>query len=398
MTSGPNPNFTIKKTVEEMKMEMSFGESKRKQVEFSADITNEYINAKRYLKNINSEANLNIDDIKLALSELKMDTSKNNYLLPKKTKEKLVSDLDKTYIDPGLLLKYKKIVEDKEKRDEAIEFNITLDQILNKLKKDIANRKIQDAYSVKTRLKELGTMLDYIDAFNDRTELEDELSLVKDNTEVDLMVSEKEKLMEKLKVVRATLKESCSKLAVLKRDLTKHTELLAEIKRLLPEISDHKKTLNIYKIYVEVTHQKNLPKKLISNVIKSVTDDANILIYDCTGLICEIQENDKWEVVVKKGSMVLGPEHCSGYERFIINTSLKISFDKYKQLASIKLFMIDETIDCVSESNLEQIDTLLECLQKHYGKVLLISHNEDLKKKINSRIELLVENKISHVI
>ena len=96
--------------------------------------------------------------------------------------------------------------------------------------------------------------------------------------------------------------------------------------------------------------------------------------------------------------MTLGPEHCSGYERFILNTALKISFDKYKQLSSIKLFMIDETIDCVSESNFDQIDVLLDYLNRHYTKVILISHNEDLKKKVNNRIEILLENGSSSIV
>jgi DNA repair exonuclease SbcCD ATPase subunit/DNA repair exonuclease SbcCD nuclease subunit len=398
ITSGKDPKFNIKKTVSEMMLEIEIENGKRKQLDFDADITNEYITAKRYLANIASDSSLNLEDVKTKLIGLKFDKKCDVYLLPKKDRDGIITELTKKYIDPSLLLKYKKVVEDKETRDKSIKFNIEIDQKINLLKKDIANRKIQDAYSVKSRLKAIGRLLDFVEAYNDKIDLEAEIVLIKDNSTVNELLKTKNELNNDVTKKRTQLKEFEANVAVYRRDLSKSSSLLDAANKLVPEIKEQRSILEIYKLYTEVTHQKNLPKKLISSVIKNITDDANVLIYECTGLLCEIQENDKWEVVVIKGDMVLGPEHCSGYERFIINTSLKISFDKYKQLSSIKLFMIDETIDCVSESNLDQIDTLLECLQKHYEKVILISHNEDLKKKINNRIEILVENKISSLI
>jgi len=81
-----------------------------------------------------------------------------------------------------------------------------------------------------------------------------------------------------------------------------------------------------------------------------------------------------------------------------MNTSFKLAFDKFKQLSSIKLFLIDEVIDCVSEDNFDQIDALFEHLQKHYRKIIVISHNEELKKKINNRIGIQLDGKVSSII
>jgi DNA repair exonuclease SbcCD ATPase subunit len=52
----------------------------------------------------------------------------------------------------------------------------------------------------------------------------------------------------------------------------------------------------------------------------------------------------------------------------------------------------------VSESNLDQIDTLLDCLKTHYKNVIMISHNEDLKKKIDNRIHIKLTKKCSSVV
>jgi exonuclease SbcC len=261
----------------------------------------------------------------------------------------------------------------------------------------ISNRKIQDAYSLKKSLLEISELLDYTDAYYEKQELLKELKIIDDNEQVNDLLHSKNEFSSKLSMLRDNNKSKEIELYKINRDIEIYKTLSKELENLSPILDKQRKKLDLYKVYIDLTHQKNLPKKLISNVIKNITNDANTLIFNTTGLLCEIQENEKWEVVVKKGDLILGPEHCSGYERFIMNSALKISFDKYKQLSSIKLFMIDETIDCVSESNLEQIDTLLDYLKNHYNKVILISHNEDLKKKIDNRICIKIEKNVSFI-
>lgn len=395
LVSSPDPCYNIKHTLEELQNMLLKEESLKKKIEFDADITNEYIKAKKYMKSINTENTLDLKDLADEINMLEWEDSKKSYLLPKDKKDKILSDLTKTYIDPEMLLKCKKIIEDKESRDKIISDNIKIDQNINKLKKMKNERKIQDAYSLKKKLVRLGELLDYIEAYYDKEEALENLKVIQNNLYVNDLLKEKNTCISRLNNLRNLLKSNELELYTCKKDVQKCQELIEKVNNLLPDLKHKRKKLELYKIYMDVTHQKNLPKKLISSVIKNITNDANSLIYNTTGLLCEIQENEKWEVVVKKGDLTLGPEHCSGYERFILNTALKISFDKYKQLSSIKLFMIDETIDCVSESNLDQIDILLEYLQTHYTNVILISHNEDLKKKINNRIEIKIEKKNS---
>lgn len=397
LTSSPDPCYNIKHTIEELQNMLSKEETLKKKIDFDADITNEYIKAKKYMKSINTENTLDLKNLADEINTLTWEEAKKSYLLPKDKKDKILSDLTKTYIDPGMLLKCKRIIEDKESRDKIISDNIKIDQNINKLKKMKNERKIQDAYSLKKKLLKLSELLDYVDAYHDKQEAMEELKILENNLYVNDLLQEKNNITVKLNNLREIVKSKELELYTCKKDVQKCKEFIEQINKLLPDLEDKRKKLELYKIYMDITHQKNLPKKVISSVIKNITNDANSLIYNTTGLLCEIQENEKWEVVVKKGDLILGPEHCSGYERFILNTALKISFDKYKQLSSIKLFMIDETIDCVSESNLDQIDILLEYLQNHYTNVILISHNEDLKKKINNRIEIRIEKKNSMI-
>jgi len=155
------------------------------------------------------------------------------------------------------------------------------------------------------------------------------------------------------------------------------------------------KELELYKIYIDITQQTKIPKTMVTNIINSITHDANILIYNCTGLLCYIQDNYNMEIVIKKDNIVFGPDYCSSYERFIINTALKISFNKHKKLSNINLFIIDEAIDYVFENNIDQIDNLLLHLYKNFCNVLLISNNKILHTRINNNIVIKSTDKCS---
>lgn len=393
----PKPKVPVKESIENIKTSISINEGNRRKIEFDSNITNEYLKAKKYISSISSDTTLDINNIKEVLQDLALDSSKKYYKLPKDSRDKIVLDLSKTYVDPNLILKYRKVVEDKENMEKMVSENIEIDQKINNLKKMMRDKKIQNAHEIKENLLKISDLLEYIDSYKESLEIKEDLKILKENKVVNELVSEKSEILSRIEKLQNFLKNNEIELSLCKRDISTSQNLHSVKESLLPKIKLLSHTLEIFKIYIDLTHQKNLPKFLISKVIKNITLEANELIYNTTGLLCEIQENEKWEIVVRKGKLTLGPEHCSGYERFILNTALKISFDKYKQLSSIKLFMIDETIDCVSESNFDQIDVLLEYLRRHYLKVVLISHNEDLKKKVNNRIEILLENGSSSI-
>lgn len=398
LTLSENNVKKVKKSVEELTEEIAFLEGKRKTVDFNADITNDYIRAKKYINDISSDSTLDINEISGIIKGLVVDKKGKHYILPVEVHKKLLDDFNKKYVDPNLVLKYKKVIQDKESRDLIVSENIKIDQEINTLKRDIKNKKIQDAHQTKKRLNELSSYLEYIDAYNDKLEIDLKLKSLVENKEVGDLIEKKCVLSSKIKNKMNDIRALELEIQEIESKLVRFTKLTKQKAEVLPALEELNHLFSVYKAYIDITHQKNLPKILISNVIKNVVTDANTLIYNTTGLLCDIQQNEKWEIVIKKDDIVLGPEHCSGYERMMLNLALKISFDKYKQLSSTNLFMIDETIDCVSESNLDQIDTLLDCLKTHYKNVIMISHNEDLKKKIDNRIHIKLTKKCSSVV
>lgn len=385
----PRPNVTINKTQEQIEKEITVLESSRKEIVFNTDFTNEYIKAKKYLSKISKDT-LDITSVIQDIKSLKK--IKDGYFMPETVYEKITKDLEKTYIDPNTVMKYKQIIQDKEDQDKSTIHNINVDQEVSNLKKLLHNTKVESQYIIRDKLNKYASMLEYIDYYYELQDIKVQLKSLKENKEISMLLTEKTKLVENLNKITLEFNEQDKMLYNLEQKVKQYDDISKNLDEIVPLNNELIHKSKLYKIYVDITHSKNLPKMMISNIIQSICQEANVLIYNTTGLLCYIEENEKWEIVIKKGDLILGPEHCSGYERFILNTSLKLAFDKYKQLSSIQLFLIDETIDCVSESNFDQIDVVLSYLQKHYKNIILISHNEDLKKKIEHRISIEVSN------
>jgi DNA repair exonuclease SbcCD ATPase subunit/DNA repair exonuclease SbcCD nuclease subunit len=387
----PKPTVKIPESVQYLSDRIQFLNGKIQTVELSSNMTNEYIRAKRYLKSVQVSECFDTTVISKKLNELEYNDDINCYVMSKDVHTEILKDLNKQYVDPSLLLKMKKIVEDKEHRDAIVSQNIEYEQEISALKAKLKQKQIIEAHESKQVLVELSDKLELLDLYEETEELKQKLTVVQNNRDISSLVSQKNDIMSRISAVNKKITEITAKMSVYNNDLRLCRELKTRRDTVIvPQITEKTKELEYTRAYVDITHSKNLPKNLISNVVKGICAEANTMIYNACGLTVDIQDNEKWEVVIRKGDFYIGPSSCSGYERFVLNTALKMSFDKYKQLSSIKLFLVDEVIDCVSEENFDNIDFIFEKLQNHYKKIIVISHNEELKRKINQRININV--------
>jgi DNA repair exonuclease SbcCD ATPase subunit len=156
------------------------------------------------------------------------------------------------------------------------------------------------------------------------------------------------------------------------------------------ELDSFKKTLEVYKIYKELFCNKGIPKMVLSGYIETLENKTNNIIYPLCGFTICINNTDdeKWEICFKKQDMILGSEQLSGYQKFIVDIAIKVSLDFLKYRGHGSIFIVDESADCVSQDNLDNIDTIFDFLRSRYTNVLFVSHNEQLKLKVDSRIEI----------
>lgn len=403
--SDSTANFLKNKKIENLKerdisdieKDIAFYEGRKQKIDFSSDITEEYINAKKIIQSYKKEDNLDLNVIKEIILNMKFHKKEQYYTLDRERREIILKDLDKTYINNEDFVKYQKIIDDKEKRDVIIKENIETQQKLSALRTELKNNKINHTHRMVETVKMYTNCLDMIDLHYETEELKEKVKILNNNNEYNELLKKKNKIAEKISTLNQQILKLNTDLSMITSKINTHEKDLIVKVNLQQKSNELEKKYISYKNYMDITHSKNLPKQLITNIVKNICIEANTMIYNMCGLICEIQENEKWEIIIKKQNIIIGPEHCSGYERFVINTSLKIVFDRFKQLPTIKLFLIDEVIDCVSEDNFDQIDNLLFNLKKHYSNVFLISHNDELKKKVENRINIRVDNNCSFI-
>lgn len=209
------------------------------------------------------------------------------------------------------------------------------------------------------------------------------LNLLELNKEYNEYMIEKDTLKNKIQNVEVII----SKLELIEKYKNTNNEKIKELNYTLDELN---KKLEIVNIYKNLVSDKYLPKYLLEYTIKQIQQEANELIYTLCNITISFEtiENCKWNIIIHKNNMELSVHQCSGYETFIINVALKIIFDKYKFYSGIKMFFIDEGLDCVSEENYDKLDDLFELLKSYYNTVIIISHNETLKQKVEKTINI----------
>jgi len=392
----------IAASVSSIEMKIALLEQKREVIDNVPEFSEDYMKAKKMLKNLSKESAsaLDLSKILSQIKRLKLSgDSDDHYSLPVAMRDEIVSDLStKTYIEPSELLRYKKLVSDKEDRDRKIHDNIVNEENLSRAKKLLREKKTWVARSIEESIVSLKRDLKYIRVHESIAGLEKDLEYLSQNKKTDELISEKTGVVKESVAITRLIETLVVSMTTLEKDVEVYDKAYSELLVLDKSLKPKHQELKVLKTYIDIVHPKKLPKIIIKETISRICTEANKIIYNMTGMLCLIEEvNDKWEISLKKNKLYLGAESCSGYERFIINTGLKLGLDKFKHLSSVKMFLIDEMIDCVSGENIERVYELFDILKKQYSKVIVISHNEELKKKVEHKIDIRLDKKSSYI-
>lgn len=262
---------------------------------------------------------------------------------------------------------------------------------------DIINGKIQ--FVLEKRLTELKQELMIAELQEKRKEIIKELEIIKEYKLNEEKMKIKKDIRSEKDMVNTKIKNVNNEIIDIKSEIREQQNKLDQNQRILKETNEINKNItslktqeNLYKLYKDII--KDMPKKILTETLKKIEMDVNKMIYAFIGLYILFDRSDEsdskgnWEIVIKKNKIILGTEHLSGYERFIVNTFLKITLDKYKFYDKGEIFIIDECFDAVSEENFHNISSIFEILKKEYKTVLIVSHNEQLKKMVDHRINI----------
>ena len=85
-------------------------------------------------------------------------------------------------------------------------------------------------------------------------------------------------------------------------------------------------------------------------------------------------------------------QNSSGYEKFVVGLSLRISIIELTQLSSPNFICIDEGFGCMDGDNIQKLDGLFEKLKKMYDITIIVSHLDELKGKCDDYVNITKQN------
>ena len=159
--------------------------------------------------------------------------------------------------------------------------------------------------------------------------------------------------------------------------------------KLYDNITENKE---LYGYYIELLHKNGLPLHILKRYLDHVSYGINSIIQTFL--------NKSIELYIEKDDIVLNIKvldnnndkynisMMGGRETFIMDIAFKIVLSKIANLPKSNFLFIDEGISVLDKDNLSNIGELFDYLNNYYDYVFLISHIEEIKDYVNSKIDV----------
>lgn len=284
-------------------------------------------------------------------------------------------------------------------KDEILLFNKNLEynnniKLLNDNKKILSKLKVEKD-KIETSLKEIGEYENY--------------SLIKENNlkiEKELYIYESE-----LKNINNNINiDKENNLLTNKKLKEKDYELLTntinenkEIEKILLEKNNNfnkiHNNLIINELYNKILKNEEFPSLLANHYINKIEYELNKHIKYFMNDKIIFRANNKNLLLYKENidGGIIDLRECSNYEQVVICGLIKLIFKNNNMFCISDIMMIDEVLDCINELNYDKIKILIDILEKNYNKIMIITHNNDIKDVLNeinyNKYLIKIENK-----
>lgn len=318
------------------------------------------------------------------------------------------------------IIKQNKIVIDKielmekekdliKKNQEIIKENNIIEENILKIKEELVmmkNKKTKiendtkDYMKLKIDYNDIKNRFDinnvHMDGYNKEME---KIKIEKDKKEMNKKIEDE---IDMLKIINKKRVEEVNKI---KEEIIKLNEE-NKIKNKIKDEYDSNKNKFIliqyekdkYEYYKDVLDKNGLPLYLIKTYLEFITDGINEIIGGQIDKKVRIYEEDeKINIEIKdiNGELV---EFMGGMENFITEISFKIVLSKIMEMNRGNIIIIDEGVSALDREQMSKIDDLFNFINGHYEYILLMSHIEEIKDKVNNKIYIKKENGLSKIV
>jgi len=247
---------------------------------------------------------------------------------------------------------------------DIIDHNKLLDSKINSIKKKQRNN------------VDIKKLKDYIVSSNEKIRILTNNMLIKNILEKDT---------KELKELNDEYKQLCINKVKLdnKLEIDKNTIIKYEKNKELLKILEINKTK--YEYYRDVLDKDGISLYIVRHYLKTITNGINEIIGGIINKRVEIyEENEKIMIDIwgnENKVVTLG-----GMETFILDIAFKIVLSRISEISEGNIIIIDEGISALDKEHISNIEELFVFLNKYYEKIFLMSHIEEIKDKVNSKI------------
>ena len=240
-------------------------------------------------------------------------------------------------------------------------------------------------------------------------------SLEKEKIEIVDLISGYDKNFENIefnKNVNRDIQEKLKERKLIEENISvmseKVGEFIQENNQLLDLLEEHKNNIIIFKdkenelkqlqILEGALGRDGIPLLMLEKYLPLIETNINNIIYPFIQrkIVLSLEsENIIFESYIEnadKSVMIHG-----GMEAFILDLAFKITLSKYAMLPKCDILFIDEGISAFDKERLNSIDVLFQFLKINFNKIILITHIDQVKDEINSKIEIYKKNNRSQI-
>ena len=147
------------------------------------------------------------------------------------------------------------------------------------------------------------------------------------------------------------------------------------------------KKIKILDTYNDVLNMETgHPSKVIEMVCTLITNECNKILNEISDFSIKfIPKDKKMHMTIIQNNKQISTALGSGFQKFIIDMTIRIVFFKISQVPKADMLIIDEGFGCLDNHNRDIIFSYLNKIKTHFSLLLVITHIDELKN-INDTI------------
>jgi len=175
-------------------------------------------------------------------------------------------------------------------------------------------------------------------------------------------------------------------------ELERQSEVSLKVAKIRLEIVAIESRRDMLDIYKSIVDKGGIPKDILSDNISGIVVMINRFLKQFVGFTLEVNiDGDRFEMFVMKCGVRLSIGDLSGYESFILNIGFKNALLKLSMINKCGCLFIDEGLDCIDGGNFDRLGDVFDGLGKVFGKIIVITHIEEIRRFEQCCIQIIRE-------